>query len=95
MDPKEHLLQHAAAKVRGQVQGPDLVFRSKREEVELDLAFARALDNPNGQKILRYLRSITLDAVAPPGVANEALQRLEGMRWIVSVIVNRVERGRK
>lgn len=95
IDPKQHFLEHAEQRVRGKVMGPDLVYRTAREERELNLLFSRLLDNKTGEKAIAYLRSITLDAVTPPDTTNESLQRVEGARFLAAIIINRVQRGRK
>jgi len=44
-----------------------------------------------GKKVLDYLRSITVDAVAGKDVSNEHLRHLEGMRYLYFIVKRRIE----
>jgi hypothetical protein len=42
---------------------------------------------------LKYLRSITVNAIAGPEITANALFHLEGMRFVVAIIEQRIVRG--
>lgn len=47
------------------------------------------------QEILSYLRSITIEAVSGPGVSNDELRHREGQRFIVGLIEQRIQMGKR
>ena len=51
----------------------------------------RALFNtPNGQEVLKYLRSITVDVISGPNISDNELRHLEGQRYLIALIVRRM-----
>ncbi len=61
----------------------------------LALATARCFRGRDGEKVLAYLRAITLERALGPGASDTLLRHLEGQRQLVAYINLLVERGRK
>jgi|TARA_B100000949_G_scaffold18093_1_gene13961 hypothetical protein len=64
--------------------------RSPEEENKLNELVASVFAGPNGQAVINYLRSISVDAVSGPNITNEHLRHLEGMRYIVAILSRRI-----
>tara|TARA_R100000322_G_scaffold60411_1_gene37356 strand:+ start:246 stop:437 length:192 start_codon:yes stop_codon:yes gene_type:complete len=47
----------------------------------------------HGDKVLKYLRSITIETVAGFNISNEELRSREGMRFLVGIIEQRIKEG--
>ena len=67
------------------------------EQADKSLAFAaaRCFRGSDGEKVLSYLRAITLERALGPGASDTLLRHLEGQRQLVAHITLLVERGRK
>lgn len=73
----------------------DGYIRTPEQEKLLNEAFAALFSTENGDKILKYLSSITQDMVAGPNMDTNALWHLEGQRFLVGIIKTRTEKGKK
>lgn len=73
--------------------GPDGVTRSPEKENELNKLAAGIFSSQGGKEFLRYLRSITIEAVSGPSVGTNELFHREGMRFLVGIIEQRIARG--
>jgi hypothetical protein len=71
--------------------GADGYFRTDNQEGILNEAVALCLAGPAGEKLMNYLKSITLNAVCGPNVNTNQLLHLEGQRFIVHVLLKRQE----
>ena len=69
--------------------------RSKKAEIELNADIAALFKSELGKKVLNYLKSITVDAVAGRDVSNDQLRHLEGMRYLYFIIKKRIETHRE
>ena len=69
--------------------------RSKKAEIELNGDIAALFKTELGKKVLNYLKSITVDAVAGRDVTNDQLRHLEGMRYLYFIIKKRIETHRE
>ena len=47
------------------------------------------------QEFLRYLRSITIEAVGGPQITDAELRHREGMRYLVGIIEQRIDKGKQ
>jgi hypothetical protein len=56
---------------------------------------AKVFESPTGKEVLRYLRSITIEMVNGPNVTTEELRHLEGQRYIVGLIEQRIAHGHR
>ena len=62
---------------------------SKRtDNSEISKCFKRCFANADGEKILNYLTSLTMERVMPASVSNDELRHLEGQRYIVKLMLN-------
>jgi len=78
---------------RLQVVGPDGIPRPPDKEQELNKIFNGVFSGAAGSEALRYLRSITIEAVSGPNVTSNELFHREGMRYLVGIIEQRISRG--
>ncbi len=79
---------------RLQVVGPDGIPRSPDKEEELNKIFNGVFSGAAGTEVLRYLRSITIEAVSGPNITSTELFHREGMRYLVGIIEQRISRGK-
>jgi hypothetical protein len=75
-------------------QPPDGRKRSREDEQRLNEAFAITFAGERGEFVLNYLKHVTLNAVAGPGVDPNHLMHLEGQRFVVGLIDQRIRYGR-
>ena len=73
--------------------GPDGYERTPSEEARLNVAAAKLFGTPAGKDFLDYLRSISIERVSGPYMEDSYLRHLEGMRFIVAVISQRIAKG--
>ena len=75
----------------------DGLYRTRQEEKDLNLLFNRIKNSADGERMLKYLRSITHGIVFSPSqmtMENQcALNHLEGQRYLVGVIEQRISKG--
>ena len=74
--------------IDGYQRKPDL-------DVQISQNFVHLFETPTGKEVLRYLRSITIEMVNGPNVTTEELRHLEGQRYIVGLIEQRVAHGHR
>ncbi len=65
-----------------------------RDLRDLEIAFARCFAGEAGARVLRHLRSLTLDRHLGPAAGDAHLRHLEGQRQLVAHILAMIERGR-
>ena len=63
-------------------------------ERDLALAAARCFRGADGEKVLAYLRAVTLERALGPNAPDTLLRHLEGQRQLVAHIARLVKRGR-
>jgi len=61
---------------------------------EICLAFARCFRGSDGEKVLAYLRAVTLERALGPSATDTLLRHLEGQRQLVTHISSLARRGR-
>ena len=71
--------------------GLDGYPRGKEADEKISQDINALFKTPNGKQVLKYLRSITIEAVTGPNVSDAELRHLEGQRYLVGLI----ERGAK
>ena len=69
--------------------------REQSADELISLNFASFFSSPNGAEVLKYLRSITIEAVHGSAVTDEVLRHAEGSRYIVGLIERRIQHGHK
>ena len=73
--------------------GLDNIKRNPKDEENLNALFYEMFKTPGGSFILKYLKALTLEAVAGPEVTDQHLRHLEGQRYLVGLIQRRVNKG--
>lgn len=73
--------------------GPDGYVRSAAEERKLNKSFSALFNGELGEEVIRYLRTITIEAVSGPEITTEHLRHLEGMRYLAFIIQKRINLG--
>lgn len=75
--------------------GIDGYQRKSEDDVIVSKNIAKIFESPTGKEVLRYLRSITIEMVNGPNVTTEELRHLEGQRYIVGLIEQRIAHGHR
>jgi len=75
--------------------GIDNFPRKISEDNEISLDVRSLFRGPSGEKVLKYLRSITIEAVTGPAASDAELRHLEGQRYIVGLIERRIKHAEK
>ena len=70
--------------------GPDGVARLPEIERKLNMLFLATFTTPAGAEVLKHLRRITIEAVSGPDITDAHLRHLEGRRFLVGVIEQRI-----
>ena len=70
--------------------GIDGLQRKSEHDVQISKNVAQIFSSPTGNEVLRYLRSITIEMVHGPNVTTEELRHVEGQRYIVGLIEQRI-----
>ena len=70
--------------------GVDGYQRGSETDVEISQNVAQIFNSPTGKEVLRYLRSVTIEMVNGPNVTTEELRHIEGQRYIVGLIEQRI-----
>ena len=73
----------------------DGVARSEDAEKQINEAIALAFKGKSGELALKYLRSISIERVMGPNFDPNSLAHLEGQRFIVGVIEQRIKQAQK
>ena len=73
----------------------DGYLRSEATESKLNKMFAGVFKDSDGKEVMKYLKSITTEAVAGPNINSNALFHIEGMRYIVGIMQTRITKGEK
>ena len=75
--------------------GIDCINRQQDKDREISQNIATLFGSATGQAVMRYLRSITIEMVHGPNVTTEELRHMEGQRYIVGLIENRMNHAHK
>ena len=75
------------------IKSIDGYVRSPGTEIKLNKLFACLFKNEDGKEVMKYLKSITTEAVAGPNIDSNALFHIEGMRFLVGIIQTRIKKG--
>jgi hypothetical protein len=70
--------------------GIDGIHRKSERDVEISKNIAQIFSTPTGQEVLKYFRSITIEMVNGPNVSTEELRHIEGQRYLVGLIEQRI-----
>jgi len=69
--------------------------RGDEEDKHVSLDIAALFASPTGISVLKYLRSITIEAVNGPNVTDAELRHMEGQRYLVGLLERRIKHGQK
>lgn len=69
--------------------------RGDEEDKRVSLDIAALFSSPTGNSVLKYLRSITIEAVNGPNVTDAELRHMEGQRYLVGLLERRIKHGQK
>jgi len=75
--------------------GLDGYPRGKEADEKISQDINALFKTPNGKQVLKYLRSITIEAVTGPNVSDAELRHLEGQRYLVGLIERRAKQSEK
>ena len=75
--------------------GMDGYQRKSDQDVQISQNIAQIFQSPTGKEVLKYLRSITIEMVHGPNVTTEELRHIEGQRYIVGLIEQRVSHAHR
>ncbi len=75
--------------------GIDGVQRKSDIDNQISQNVAEIFKTPTGKEVLRYLRSITIELVHGPNVSTENLRHVEGQRYIVGLIEQRIQHAHR
>ena len=75
--------------------GIDGINRQQEKDREISENIATLFKSATGKAVLQYLRSITIEMVNGPNVTTEELRHMEGQRYIVGLIENRINHAHK
>lgn len=80
---------------RNSYLSPDGYTRNQAEDERISINIARLFSDPLGKEVLKYFRSITIEAVNGAAVTDAELRHLEGQRYFVGLIERRIIHGQK
>jgi hypothetical protein len=71
----------------------DGIKRSEKLEDRINEAFDLIFRSEAGKLVLEYLESITIKRTAGPEVTDQHLRHLEGQRFLVGLMSQRIQKG--
>ena len=78
-----------------QVTSIDGFARSNEQEKLINQLISSVFEGDNGKAVLKYLKSITLEAVAGSHITSNELFHLEGRRFLVAILQQRINAHQK
>jgi len=75
--------------------GVDGFPRSKDEDNIISQNVLSLFKTPNGLEVLKYLKSVTIEAVSGANISDAELRHLEGQRYIIALIVKRINHAQR
>ncbi len=75
--------------------GVDGYPRSKDEDERISKNIMSLFNTPNGIEVLKYLKSITIEAVSGANISDAELRHLEGQRYLVALMVKRINHAQR
>ncbi len=73
----------------------DGIQRSDEAEDRINEALALCFSGANGEFALKYLRSISIERVMGPNFDPNSLAHIEGQRFLVGIIEQRIKRAKE
>lgn len=87
------LPHRALPSTKAGTKGLDGRFYKPEVEDGLNTLVAKVLGTPDGERLLAYLRNLTLNIAFDADVQPTALMHKEGQRWIVGLLMQRLQKG--
>jgi|TARA_R100001463_G_scaffold2752_4_gene11289 hypothetical protein len=75
--------------------GIDGIQRTTEQDKKISKNIAQIFQSPTGKEVLKYLRSISIEMVHGANVSTEELRHIEGQRYIVGLIENRINHAHR
>jgi len=75
--------------------GLDGIQRKIDADEKISQNVAEIFKTPTGVEVLKYLRSITIEMVNGPNVSTEELRHIEGQRYIVGLLEQRIQHAHR
>ena len=75
--------------------GIDGVQRNEQTEKQISQNVAEVFKTPTGAEVIKYLRSITIELVHGPNVSTEQLRHIEGQRYIIGLLEQRIQHAHR
>jgi|TARA_R110000772_G_scaffold220948_1_gene331348 hypothetical protein len=69
--------------------------RKSETDIQISQNIAQVFESPTGKEVLKYLRSITIEMVHGPNVTTEELRHIEGQRYVVGLIEQRISHAHR
>ena len=69
--------------------------RSKDEDERISKNIMSLFNTPNGIEVLKYLKSVTIEAVSGANISDAELRHLEGQRYLVALMVKRINHAQR
>lgn len=69
--------------------------RLQKVDNKISIDVAALFKTDLGKEVLKYLRSITIESVNGAGVSDAHLRHMEGQRYIVGIIEQRIRHAQK
>ena len=69
--------------------------RAEEADKQISLTISQLFNTASGKEVLKYLRSITIEAVSGGNVSEAELRHLEGQRYLVGVIERRIKHAER
>ena len=69
--------------------------RAEEADKQISLTISQLFNTASGKEVLKYLRSITIEAVSGGNVSDAELRHLEGQRYLVGVIERRIKHAER
>jgi hypothetical protein len=75
--------------------GVDGYQRPREQDEKISQDILALFNTPVGLSVLQYLKSVTIEAVAGPNITDAELRHLEGQRYLVALIVKRINHAQR
>ena len=75
--------------------GVDGYPRSKEQDDIISQNILSLFKTPTGMEVLKYLKSVTIEAVSGANISDAELRHLEGQRYLVALIVKRINHAQR
>jgi hypothetical protein len=88
-------LEQVEAFLNGEkIAGPDGIVRDRQQEHDLNAIAAKMAAVPGADRVLAWLKSITVNVTHGPGVTDAQLRHHSGQCYVAALILRRIEDGR-